>query len=92
MRQAEVSFGTEPARGLFDELLKRFGPILAEILLRWLASRPFDSPEHAQASLISSETLWAWVKQMLRSYRSELIALIHDNEELLVDLLLAQLD
>lgn len=92
MQCAQAAFGPEPASGLFVELVKLYGPLLAEFILRWLASRPFDTPERAQAALVSSETLWEWAKSLLRSYRGELIDLIRDRAEMLVDLLLAQLD
>lgn len=89
--RAVLEFGKDQAHGLWGELVKRVGPVLAEILLRWILSKSAGTQPPVGASM-SVQDVRKWVVALLRSHRNELVSFLKDRVEDVVDLLLDILD
>lgn len=93
MQQANGVFGGGVAAGIFAELLKRFGPTLAEWLLKLILSKQragmllSPPPDAGAAPLIVS----VWIASILESHREEVLDLIRDQAGTLLDLGIAAL-
>lgn len=77
--------------GLVSEVVQRFGPILGEILLKWLLSRQQAGliPAHA---LVDGSTMRSFLASQLRVHRSEILAAINTQTAALFDAGVAALD
>lgn len=87
LQQAQVEFGVQPANGVFSELLKRFGPFLAEILLKLILSKQQAGVmQSAPPGVGSSPTLLGgWVASILEDHREEILDLIRSSAAPLLD-------
>jgi hypothetical protein len=87
MQRASNVFGAERANGIFTELVKRFGPYIAKILLELLLSKQQGGsssspiPEAGSAPTI----IGVWIASILEDNREEILELICTQVGILFD-------
>lgn len=87
-QQAIKQLGWAPANGLFTELARRVGPILAEILFKLLMEKAQIQPP-GQAALLSGDTLRLWAADVLEANKETVLGLLNDQAEVILDSIIA---
>jgi hypothetical protein len=81
--QAMHAFGGAGG-ALLDELVRQFGPILAQVILRWLMARQ-QAGEIPQHALLDMNTLRAFLANEIESHKQAILAAADAQLEHLLD-------